>query len=93
MVQMMVQTTARGMRLLAKPVAGGAPPCQASVNSDLGMRTETVNSAMKFDFEFQRKTIKINHHSRIEHIFREDKYPKLNLMTTAKDHSKVSSHF
>ena len=25
-VQMMAQTTARGMRLLAKPVAGGAPP-------------------------------------------------------------------
>ena len=54
--QMMAQTTARGMRLLAKPVAGGAPPCQASVNSGVGMRTETVNSAKKFDFEFQRKT-------------------------------------
>ena len=26
MVQMMVHTTARGMRLLAKPVAGGVPP-------------------------------------------------------------------
>ena len=51
MVQMMVQTTARGMRLLAKPVAGGAPPCQASVNSGVGMRTETVNSAKKYDFE------------------------------------------
>ena len=25
MLQMMVQTTARGMRLLAKPVAGGLP--------------------------------------------------------------------
>ena len=47
MVQMMMQTTARGVRLLAKPVAGGAPPCQASVNSGVGMRTETVNSAKK----------------------------------------------
>ena len=29
--------------------------CAASVNSELGMQTETVNSAKKFDFEFQRK--------------------------------------
>ena len=32
--------------------------CAASMNSDLGMRTETVKSAMKFDFELQCKTKK-----------------------------------
>jgi len=43
--------------------------CAASVTSDLGMRNETVNSAKKFDFEFQRKTKQRNHHSCIEHSF------------------------
>jgi hypothetical protein len=54
MVLIMVQTT--------EMVDGTRQACRwrraASMNSDLGMRTETVNSAMKFDFEFQRKTIK-----------------------------------
>ena len=60
---MMVPTMVRMMvQMIVQMDDGTRQACRrrraASVNSDLGMRTETVNSAMEFDFEFQRKTKK-----------------------------------
>ena len=66
--------------------------CAASVNSDLGMRTETVNSAMKFDLEFQRKQ-KQQPFMYITYCQIGQIPQKLTLKTTAVDLIKVSSHF